>query len=41
MAPTGDAAIDTIDKFIADKKFDTSKAGWRTSVPVAIMPSCC
>ncbi len=33
VAPTGDAAIDAINKFIADKKIDTSKEGWRTSVP--------
>ena len=32
MAPTGDVAIDAINKFIADKKIDTSKEGWRTSV---------
>jgi peptidyl-prolyl cis-trans isomerase B (cyclophilin B) len=33
VAPTADAAVDSINKFIADQKIDKQKSDWRTKVP--------
>ena len=33
VAPTADAAVDSINKFIAEQKIDKEKTDWRTKVP--------